>query len=144
MYEKILEFTVAHAATIFGLGLVSMLIGILSLPYLVARIPEDYFSHHRRHVLPDGIRAWMIRMLKNLLGAVLLLAGLIMLFTPGQGLLTMLFGLMLMNYPGKYQLERWIISRPAVFKAVNFLRTRHGHPPLLPPLHPKSGNDSQA
>jgi len=44
---------------------------------------------------------------KNLLGVLLFMLGLIMLVTPGQGILTLLFGLMLMNFPGKYRVERW-------------------------------------
>ncbi|RME33433.1 MAG: hypothetical protein D6786_07715, partial [Gammaproteobacteria bacterium] len=62
-----------------------------------------------------------------------LLAGLIMLFTPGQGLLTMLVGLLLMNYPGKYRLERWLVTRPRVLETLNWIRARTGHPPLAAP-----------
>ena len=46
---------------------------------------------------------------KNLLGATLVLAGLLMLFLPGQGVITLLAGLMIMNYPGKFVLEPWLI-----------------------------------
>jgi hypothetical protein len=70
---------------------------------------------------------------KNLLGGILVLAGLIMLLTPGQGLLTLLAGLVIMNYPGKFALERWLITRPLVLPAVNRLRRRRSHPPLRAP-----------
>jgi len=55
--------------------------------------------------------------------------------TPGQGLLTLLVGLLLMNFPGKYQLERWLVGRPGVLGALNWLRRRGGHEPFEPPAY---------
>ena len=52
--------------------------------------------------------------------------------TPGQGLLTLLVGLLLMNFPGKYRLERWLVGRRGVLTALNWLRRRGGHPPFQP------------
>jgi hypothetical protein len=72
--------------------------------------------------------------MKNLLGVVFVVAGLLMLFLPGQGILTLLVGLVIMNYPGKFALERWLIQRPYVMHAVNWLRKKYNHPPLLAPL----------
>jgi hypothetical protein len=66
-----------------------------------------------------------------MLGAILVAAGLAMLMLPGQGILTILIGLGVMNFPGKYRLERWIISRPTVLKAVNWIRSKSHHPPLV-------------
>ena len=51
----------------------------------------------------------------------------------GQGLLTLLVGLLLMNFPGKYQLERWLVGRPGVLAALDWLRQRKGEPPFDPP-----------
>ena len=56
-----------------------------------------------------------------------------MLFVPGQGLLTIIVGLTVMNYPGKFRLERWLVMRPRVLPALNWLRKRYGHPPLQDP-----------
>ncbi len=130
-----------NAWLLAGVSLASLLLSLLLLPWYVARIPEDYFSHpqrHRmvrqsRHPLLDGI----LVVLKNLLGALLVLAGVIMLFTPGQGLLTLLVGLMLMNFPGKYRLECWLVSRPGIWKSLNWLRRRSGRPQLLPVRKPQ-------
>ena len=63
-----------------------------------------------------------------------MLAGLLMLFLPGQGVITLLAGLMVMNHPGKFVFEPWLIQRPHVLSAVNWLRARHGQPSLD---HPK-------
>jgi hypothetical protein len=69
-------------------------------------------------------------MLKNLLGLLLVVLGLIMLVTPGQGIVTLLIGLLLMNFPGKYHLERWLVLRPGVLKGLNWLRRRQGQLPF--------------
>ncbi len=123
-----------NAWLLVGLSLGSLLLSLLLLPWYVARIPEDYFSHPQRHRLSAESRHPLLNLLisglKNLFGLLLAVAGLIMLFTPGQGLLTLLVGLMLMNFPGKYRLERWLVMRPGVLKAINWLRHRRGKPPL--------------
>ncbi len=67
---------------------------------------------------------------KNLLGGLLIVAGLIMLVTPGQGVLSILLGLVLVDVPGKRKVERKIIERKSVLKVVNRLRARAGQPPL--------------
>ncbi len=110
-------------------------VSLAGMPFIVARIPADYFTHHGRHRTNQSSRHPIVELvlivLKNLLGAVLLIAGFIMLFTPGQGLLSILFGLMIMNYPGKYTLECWIIRKPLIFSAVNNMRAKQGEPPLM-------------
>ena len=73
---------------------------------------------------------------KNLLGAALMLLGILMLFTPGQGLLTLLVGLLLMNFPGKYRLERTLVARPGIFRSLNWLRRRRGAEPFELPDKP--------
>ncbi len=129
-----------HGEMLLAASLASLVVAALLLPLFVARIPPDYFSHPHRHRLSARARHPLVLLLlaaiKNLLGALFLLAGVVMLFTPGQGLLTMLVGLLLMNYPGKYRLERWLVTRPKVLQALNWIRARTGHPPLAaPPGH---------
>jgi hypothetical protein len=46
-------------------------------------------------------------------------------------MLTILIGVMLLNFPGKRRLERWLVSRPRVLPVINRLRARFGKPPLL-------------
>ncbi len=120
-----------HAWWLAALSIGSLLLSLLLLPWFVGRIPEDYFTHPQRHRLSARSRHPLLDLaisgFKNLLGALLVAAGVIMLFTPGQGLLTLLVGLTLMNFPGKYRLERWLVMRPGVLKAINWLRRRRGH-----------------
>jgi len=107
---------------------------LLVLPLVAARIPADYFCAERRGKTPwrrrrPGLRM-IVLILKNMLGLVLFLAGVLMLFLPGQGLLTIFLGIMLMDFPGKYRLERYIISRGPVLRGINWLRKRSGVAPL--------------
>ena len=71
--------------------------------------------------------------LKNLLGFTLVLAGVAMIFLPGQGVLTIVVGLGLMNFPGKYKLERRLIRIPAVHLSINWMRKQGHKKPLLVP-----------
>jgi hypothetical protein len=116
-------------------SLVTFVLSLLTLPWLVAQIPANYFLHEHREASPWKQRHPVIRFLilagKNLLGLVLLIGGFIMLFLPGQGLLTLAMGLLLMDYPGKYHMERWFIRHPPILKGLNWLRQRRNVPPLL-------------
>ncbi len=75
-----------------------------------------------------GGRSWLG---KNLLGYLLIVAGIAMLVLPGQGVLTILLGVILVDLPGKYRFERWIVARPLVLKSINRLRQRAGRDPLV-------------
>jgi archaellum biogenesis protein FlaJ (TadC family) len=131
------EFFETYGLWVAIASVAMFVISLAAIPFIVARIPEDYFHHGRRHRLDGKLRNPLVQLMiiccKNVLGAILVIAGFIMLFTPGQGLLSILFGLMIMNYPGKYRLECWIISRPLIFSAVNSMRKKQGKVPLLAP-----------
>ncbi len=126
--ETLVWWLVASSAITFFASLILV-------PMLVVRIPHDYFSHDKRQPkrpekYPPVIRV-IVLILKNIVGLVLVLAGILMLVLPGQGLFTMVVGLMMTNFPGKYKLERWIVERGPVLKTINWLRRRAGHEPLI-------------
>lgn len=118
-------------------SLATLAITVIGVPWVVTRLPRDYFCREQRTVWRESngepLFAVVAGLLKNLLGAVLVLLGAVMLLTPGQGLLTLLAGLLLMNFPGKYQLERWLVMRPGVLRALNWLRDRRGQAPFHAP-----------
>ena len=107
------------------------------LPIVVVRMEEDYFLENRNpgkaisEVHP--VIRWAGLIAKNVLGVILLIAGIIMLVTPGQGLLTVLMGLILTDFPNKRALELRIIALPAVLKAINWIREKAKKPPLRLP-----------
>ena len=73
---------------------------------------------------------YIILVIKNVIGYSLILGGIMMLVLPGQGLFTIIIGLMLSNYPGKYSIERKFIAIPSVLKSINWLRKKSNKPPL--------------
>ncbi len=131
-----LELLLLVATVLSAIAVVGTMIGV---PWVISRLPHDYFNREQRTAWreSDGEPrfALAIGFLKNVLGAILVLLGLVMLVTPGQGLLTLLVGLLLMNFPGKYALERRLVQRQGVLRALNWLRDRGGHPPFDPPTY---------
>ena len=114
-------------------GLISVamfVITLTALPPIVAYLPEDYFVRRRRTRTELGLTGWAWLIGKNLLGWLLIIMGLSMLVLPGQGLLTVLVGIMLINFPGKRGAERWLVQRPRVLAALNWMRNKASRPPL--------------
>ena len=121
---------------VFGVGLfvVSFVLSLIIVAIVMVKIPANYFSsHYQRDFLPNSswLTRWGAVIFKNLLGLLLVIAGIIMLVGPGQGILTILIGLILMDIPGKRPLEARLIKRPAVLSAVNAFRARYDKPPLI-------------
>jgi hypothetical protein len=50
---------------------------------------------------------------------------------PGPGLLTVLLGIMLLDFPGKRALELRLVRRQQVHRTIDRVRKRYGKPPLL-------------
>jgi Putative transmembrane protein (PGPGW) len=128
------------AAALWWMGVVSVItfVGTLAvLPILVARIPADYFMRDRQYRAASRKQHVALRLIgvvfKNVVGLTFVLAGVAMLVLPGQGILTILIGLSLMNFPGKHALERRIVQQPAVLQAINWMRRQAGQPPLKVP-----------
>lgn len=117
-----------------GASVIPFLAFLIVVPLLAVRIPSDYFAHGRfnRKLWADHhlILRVMLLIGKNLLGYVFIAAGIVMLVLPGQGILTILAGIMLLDFPGKYRLVRWIVARPQVLRTLNWLRRRAGRTPL--------------
>jgi hypothetical protein len=121
------------------LGIVSVVFFVASLiaiPVILVRLPTDYFDER-------SSRAWLknrhpfVRtaayVLKNVVGVIFLLAGVAMLVLPGQGVLTILLGISLTDFPGKRKLERRLMGQPTVLRTINKIRERFGRPPLIVP-----------
>jgi hypothetical protein len=129
-----------HRILLVWLGAASVLAFLATLfivPWLVVRIPPDYFTHRKRHHQARHSRHPMIQVTlviaKNVLGCLFVLIGFLMLFLPGQGIMTMLIGVMFLDFPGKYHLERRLVSYGPVFRSINWLRHQTKRDPLNRP-----------
>jgi hypothetical protein len=115
--------------------LVTSLGGLAVVGFIVVRLPADYFSPSReRHFLSGrhpALRATGL-VLKNILGVLTVVVGFVLVMPgiPGPGVLTILVGIMLLDFPGKLRLERWLVCRSAVLRTINRLRAKYGRPPL--------------
>lgn len=129
------SLTVGKVALGVGLFLLSVAVSFASIAVVLVKIPANYFStHYQRDFLPDSRWAvrWGALVMKNLFGVFLVMLGIVLSLPgiPGQGILTILLGLILLDIPGKRPLEARIIGRPAVLSAVNRFRARYDRPPL--------------
>ncbi|SRR6056297_582874 len=121
-------------ALIGGVSLLLFAGTIIVMPLLIISIPRDYFVGERSEPYGLGRRHPLIRItvlvLKNLSGLVFIAAGFVMLFIPGQGLLTMFIGVLLLNFPGKRRLELKLVEKPKIKSGLNWIRRRAGRLPL--------------
>lgn len=135
------EWIGAHKGLFVAVSVLTFVGTLVLMPILVIRIPADYFVHPRREsAFAESHPVVRIGFLvvKNGLGVLLLLAGIVMTlpFVFGQGVLTMLIGISLLDLPGKRRLEVAIVRREPVHKSLNWIRRKAGRPPLQVP--PKS------
>lgn len=121
--------------SLVGLSALTLILSVILIPYFIGRLPADYYRREQAAApalvgwAPRGVRL-ALRAGRNVLGVVLLLAGIAMLVLPGQGLLTVLAGLALVEFPGKRRLEIGILRSRGVARLVGWLRRRAGRPPL--------------
>ena len=119
--NSILDYIYGYKNIIIWLGSLSVFIFLFSLigiKWLIALIPNDYFLIKKESkIKSSNPYLWLLIVIfKNLIGYSLIIGGIMMLVLPGQGLFTIMIGLMLSNYPGKYALEKRFISTPAILQ----------------------------
>ncbi len=119
-----------------GIFLFSFAISFAAIALVLVKIPANYFSsHYKQDFMPNS--PWLVRwgavIVKNIFGVFLILLGIALSLpgVPGQGILTILLGLIMLDIPGKRPLEAKIIKRPTVLAAANKLRSRYNKPPLI-------------
>lgn len=111
-------------------GLLTMVLTAIAIPLVVSRLPADYLVNDQdgrdasEHASPA--RRIGILILKNVFGWLMILAGIVMLIAPGQGLLAIFVGLTLINFPGKRRLLRALLRRPSIYRVANWIRAKCG------------------
>lgn len=108
---------------------------LIVVPIFVVRIPPDYFARVGKMRLPlarcGPLTRVILTVCKNMVGVLFVVTGIFMLVLPGQGVLTILVGAMLLRFPGKDKFIRWVVSRKSVFQSINWLRRKGGRPPIV-------------
>ena len=122
----------AYGVMLIGVSVASFIVSILFCTLVIAYLPPDYFLPNRR---TSRIRHPVLRIglkcLKNLFAVVLVMVGIIQIPLPGQGVLTILIGIIISDIPGKRKLERRIISSPIILATANGIRSRFKRPLLV-------------
>ncbi len=111
------------------LSLLFALLSVLGVVWFIAKLPADFFQHprHHRHLIDPNRYPnlhFICKTIRNILGFALILAGIIMLILPGQGVLTIIIGLIVADFPHKDRWLRKLIRFPAVQKGLNLLRRK--------------------
>ncbi len=130
------SLTFSNVALGVGLFLLSFVLSFAAIGIVMVKIPENYFSpHYQQDFMPNSsfLVRWGAVILKNFLGVLLICLGIVLSLPgiPGQGLLTILLGLIMLDIPGKRPIEARIIQRPAILAAINKLRAKYNKPPLV-------------
>ncbi len=100
---------------------------------VVLGLPSDYFVRvSAQHGVEHRALRFSLAALKNILGVMVFAAGFVMALplVPGPGVLFMVLGLGMMDFPGKGRLEQRLLRHPLVFSSVNKMRARFGRPPM--------------
>ena len=122
--------------------LIIPLVILVSLLYFAATtaaivyMKHDYFIKPRITTPVKETHKWawlFMKLVKNVIGIFFVFAGIVMFFTPGQGLLTLLIGLCFMDFPGKRKLEIYLVRKPAIHNSINRLRKIANKPPIKIP-----------
>ena len=132
--------TVEHyvsGETLIALTVLSLIFFVgtlIAIPFILVRLPSDYFDIRvPRPWMEDRHPVLRVagHVVKNAVGAIFLFAGFLMLFLPGQGVLTMVIGVSMLDFPGKRKVEAKLIGQPTVLNAINGMRKQFGKPPLV-------------
>jgi hypothetical protein len=133
--HSVREIITAHPYAVAAIAVGSVVVSIAVTMAALIYLPADYFCEPSATSAPSrhhiSLRV-LIGIGRNLAGASLVLMGLVLSLpgVPGQGLLTILLGVMLMQVPGKRRLERRIIAIAVVRRATDRIRRRFGRPPF--------------
>jgi len=131
-----MEWLKANDEIFAALGLLSVglfLISLIVFPLIIIFLPHDYFVRSEASFASLDPLRMLLRLLKNALGVFLFVAGLLMLFLPGQGLLAILLGISLINFPGKRRLEMRLLNIGRIRSSVAWIRHKADREPIILP-----------
>jgi len=135
MFDSLTELIGAMTWRGFLLGALifvgTFFINLAIVSFILVKIPANHFSKTRQTKFWSGPHPMLQAagvVGKNIGGLLLVALGIVLSLpgVPGQGLLTVLLGIMLLDFPGKHRLEQKLLSRPSIVNAINKLRARFG------------------
>lgn len=134
--NRMIEMVVQHPSVLAWVSLVSVagvVFGLLGASRLVCWLPSNYFMMFDKPDTTPKLFRPQIQIVKNMAGGILVCLGLVMLIMPGQGLLTLFLGLVIMDFPGKRKVIRFLIRRKTIQNSLNWIRRKKRRPPFVFP-----------
>jgi hypothetical protein len=140
IFDAIVDGFRSHTALAGGIAALSILVilvyGVVMF-LAVSRVSSDYFVSREPSASTWRGRHPVVRFLgraaKNVIGVGLFVVGVAMLVLPGQGLLTIVVALMLLDFPGKRRLTTRLLRERHVRSAIDWIRAKAKQPPLVFP-----------
>ena len=132
-WQVLSEWFLVHWVLLATFSGVSFIASIIGCAVLITSLPPDYFKTKKRlRRIKNPVLRICLSSLKNLFGGMLIIVGILLSVpgVPGQGVLTILTGLILSDFPGKKRLERRLVRLPAILSVANRIRSRFKRPPL--------------
>ncbi len=118
------------------LSLFTFVLSLVLIPWVVGKLAQDCFLkiyHNDKSATPASFASVIMLILRNILGLLLVMAGIAMLFLPGQGLLTIVLGALLLSFPGKHKLMNDLVRQPKIQHSLDWIRKKSGKEPFLWP-----------
>ncbi len=135
-----LDIILQNKNLLIGIGIMSVITflgSLIIIPILIINMDDDYFESKKKDTEDRSktfnIFAFIVNVLKNILGILFVLTGVLMLILPGQGIVTILIGISIANFPGKRKLELKLIRLKTIHNAINWIRAKAKKPPIIMP-----------
>lgn len=132
-FSRIFEILIPYLQILAAVSFATFLLSILLIPWYIGRMSENFFlklQNREKQATAPKINP-VLFIFRNCAGVILLAAGFVMLFLPGQGILTMLIGLLCLSFPGKRTMLIYLINRSSVQKSLNWTRSKIGKKPFI-------------
>jgi len=134
--HQVFDWLSANSLLISSLAAVSitlLAVTILATPWAVSRLPSDYLQSRLEAPKKHGLGHMLLNIVRGFVGLLIVLLGLIMMITPGPGIIMILMGISVAQFPGKNRLLIYLATRPHVLASLNWMRQRHDKPPFIDP-----------
>lgn len=107
---------------------ITFIVSLVIIPWVISKLPTDFFikvrSGHKDENNKSRLYTTILVLLRNIFGLVFLIAGIIMLFMPGQGILTIVLGISIMAFPGKRRLVNMLLDKSSIQQSLNWIRRK--------------------
>ena len=123
---------------ISALSAVIFIIFLFAIPIFIVKLPADFFIQQSLPTAcPASQKHPLVRLIyltaKNLIAVMIILAGIAMLFLPGQGVVTIIIGVSMLTIRGKRRLVLGLVCHRLIMQSLNRLRARFNKPAFLIP-----------